>query len=244
MRKGYLWGVLLQGLLLATQALAADYAREQKWADEVLPAVLTGDPVWLEQGNGHKFLGLYTPADKARAGLVVVHGIGVHPDWGLISGLRQGLPEVGYATLSVQMPILRADAKSDEYPPTFEEAAERLAVAVKSLRDKGYTKVAIVSHSLGSRMAHHYLRRADAKADAWVSVGLGEAVDLGGLKLPVLDLIGQNDLPQVLKTAPARAAGLKAPGSAQQVAPGADHFFDRQEAALLNYVREYLDKTL
>src|SRR3989339_458094 len=111
--------MLMALCLVVLPASAADYAREKKWADEVLPSVLTGDPVWLELSSGHKFLTLYTEAPNAKAGVIVVHGMGVHADWGLISPLRQQLPEHGYATLSVQMPVLKADAKEAEYPATF-----------------------------------------------------------------------------------------------------------------------------
>ena len=96
---------LLIVLWLALPASASDYAREKKWADEVLPSVLTGDPVWLEISSGHKFLTLYTEANKAKAGVIVIHGMGVHPDWGLIGPLRQQLPDPGYATLSIQLPV-------------------------------------------------------------------------------------------------------------------------------------------
>ena len=39
----------------------------------------------------------------------LVHGLGIHPDWGLIGALRSDLPDAGYTTLSVQMPVLAAD---------------------------------------------------------------------------------------------------------------------------------------
>jgi hypothetical protein len=46
---------------------------------------MIGDPVWLELSSGHKFLTLYTEAESnAKAGVIVIHGMGVHPDWGLI----------------------------------------------------------------------------------------------------------------------------------------------------------------
>ncbi len=234
----------LAALLCGINAVASDYGREQKWADEVLPGVLTGDPVWLNQGNGHKFLGLYTPADPAKAALVVVHGIGVHPDWGLISGLRQELPAAGYATLSIQMPVLRADAKSDEYPPTFDDAAERLKLAVVFLKDKGYAKVAVVAHSLGARMSYHYLSGADTPVAAWVAIGAPAALDTAKLGQPILDIYGQNDLPQVISNGKARAQGLKHPKSAQIVVPGADHFFNGKDADLQKLVRDWLDQSL
>lgn len=116
-----LWMLML--LVLAGSAFAADYTREKKWADEVVPGVVVGDPVYLEQANGHKFLTLYTPVKDARAALVIVHGLGIHPDWGLIGVLRSQLPDHGYTTLSVQMPVLDNAAKAAAYTATFPEAA-------------------------------------------------------------------------------------------------------------------------
>lgn len=236
--------VLSLGLILP--AGAADYAREKKWADEVLPSVLTGDPVWLEISSGHKFLTLYTEANKAKAGVIVIHGMGVHPDWGLIGPLRQQLPERGYATLSVQMPVLKADAKQEQYPATFDEAAARIKVAVEFMAAKGYRKIALVTHSMGCRMTARYLElNPDSSVATWVAIGAPAALNYSKLKFPVLDLYGENDLPQVLKAAKTRAKSL--PGdskSAQAMVPKADHFFEGKDAQLLELVQTYLDKSL
>jgi pimeloyl-ACP methyl ester carboxylesterase len=234
-------------LALATPvALAADYAREKNWANEVLPSVMTGDPVWLELSGGHKYLTLYTEAGDAKAGVIVVHGMGVHPDWGLIGPLRQNLPERGYATLSIQMPVLKADSKGDAYPPTFDEAAERIKVAHDFMLAKGYKKIVIASHSMGARMTAHFLQRhPDTALAAWVAIGAPAALDYSKLKFPVLDLYGENDLPQVLKSANERAKGLRGNTKSSQVmAPKADHFFEGKDAQLLELVKVYLDKTL
>lgn len=233
-------------LLLALPAMAADYAREKKWADEVLPAVLTGDPVWLELSNGQKFLTLYTETANAKAGLIVVHGMGVHPDWGLIAPLRQRLPDLGYATLSVQMPVLKADAKGEDYPPTFDEAADRIKMALEFMKAKGYKRVALVTHSMGCRMtARFFEKNPNADVAAWVAIGAPAALDYGKLKLPVLDLYGENDLPAVLQSAKARAKGLAGnKKSAQAVAPKADHFFEGRDDQLVGLVKDYLDKNL
>lgn len=239
---------LIFTLLLALPAAAADYAREKKWADEVLPSVMTGDPVWLEvlkgPHSGRKFLTLYTEAPNAKAGVIVVHGMGVHPDWGLIGPLRQNLPDLGYATLSLQMPVLQADAKGEDYPATFDEAAARLAQAVAFMEAKGYKKIALVSHSMGCRMTARYLEQnPNAPIQAWVAIGASEALDYSKLKFPVLDMYGENDLPQVLKAAAQRGKGLKGK-SAQVVVPKADHFFEGRDKVLLENVRGFLDKSL
>lgn len=207
------------------------------------PGIVVGDPVYLEGRAGHKFLTLYTEAPHAKAGLVIVHGIGVHPDWGLIGTLRSALADHGYTTLSVQMPVLAPDAKVDEYPSTFGEAAERLTRAVDFLRAKGFEKIAMVSHSMGSRMTHHYLTRAPSTpAGAWVCIGWGGHGDFSRLKLPVLDLYGENDLPAVLEGAKRRAASIGNSNRSRQImAPQADHFFKSREAELVRYVRDFLD---
>ena len=65
------------------------------------------------------------------------------------------------------------------------------------------------------------------------------------MTLPVLDLYGENDLPAVLKGAQRRAASIKDVKRSQQVmAPQADHFFNNQQAELVRYVRDFLDKAL
>lgn len=237
---------LILTLMFALPAFSADYAREKKWADEVLPAVLTGDPVWLELSAGHKFLTLYTEASNAKAGLIVVHGMGVHPDWGLIAPLRQRLPDMGYATLSVQMPVLKADAKGNEYPPTFDEAAERIKTALDFMKAKGYKKIALVTHSMGCRMTARFLEKhPNANVDTWVAIGAPAALNYGKLKFPVMDLYGENDLPQVLEAAKTRAKGLSGNKKSMQVmAPKADHFFNGHDDQLVYLVRDYLDKTL
>jgi len=230
-------------LILSVPAFAAsDYAREKKWADEITPGIVVGDPVYLEQANQHKFLGIYTEAANAKAGVVVVHGIGIHPDWGMIGTLRSQLADQGYTTLSIQMPILAVDAKAEAYPPTFPEAAERLQLAVDYLKGKGYKKIAIVSHSMGSRMSHFYMVKNPPDVAAWAALGLASADTYKGIKAPVLDLYGAKDLPAVLSGAKKRLASLKGnPASKQVVIPGADHFFANHEDAMVKAVKDFLD---
>ena len=236
----------LLGFALLAPAIGfaqADYAREKRWADEITPAILVGDPVYLELRSGRKFLSIYTPGPKAAAGVIVVHGLGVHPDWGLINSLRSQLPEQGYATLSVQMPVLEAEARADRYPPLFPEAAERLAVAVAFLRGKGLSRVAVVSHSMGARMTNYFLNHpGDARVDAWVAIGLsGEFTAPATFTAPVLDLYGEKDLPAVLNDAAKRAAAIKGTrGSGQMQVAGADHFFGGVENELIRRVWQFL----
>ena len=236
-------------LLLAPLAChaQADHAREQRWADEIVPALVVGEPRYLELKSGRRFLAIYAASPKAAAGVIVVHGMGVHPDWGLIGSLRTGLAEQAYSTLAIQMPVLAADARGDRYPPLFPEAAERLAAAVAFLRGEGFAKIAVVSHSMGASMTNYYLNvTPNHGIAAWVAIGLsGAYTEPAAIGVPVLDLFGERDLPAVLQGAQRRAASLRRlRGSAQLEIPGVDHFFAGQEAELTRHVRAFLDRRL
>jgi len=238
--------VLALFLITAPLAEGADYVQEKKWADEIVPRVVVGDPVYLEEKGGHKFLTLFTNAPNAEAALVVVHGMGVHPDWGLIGTLRVALADAGYATLSVQMPVLASEAKGEDYPATFDQANERLRVAVEFLKTQGHKKIAIVSHSMGSRMTHHFLAKHSGQhIGAWVSIGMSGDEDFQSINPLVLDLYGENDTPAVLKSARERVASIMGrQGARQIIAPNADHFFNNQRGELAKYVTNFLSEWL
>jgi pimeloyl-ACP methyl ester carboxylesterase len=243
------WLIVFLSLVSISAFAASDYAREQRWADEITPAIVVGDPLYLTQKNGHKFLGIYTEAAKAKMAVVVVHGQGVNPDWGMIGTLRQRLPDSGYATLSIQMPVLAADATPQSYAGTFPEAVERLQLTVAYLKAKGYKRIAIVSHSMGSRMAYAYMKRNPADIDAWAALGMPAAPDghdvallYIGIAAPVLDLYGSQDLPQVLAGAPLRRASLEGKAESKQVViAGSDHFYAGHEDDMVKAVVDFLD---
>lgn len=240
-----LWLALLLALVSSNCLAQADYAREQRWADEITPAILVGDTVTLTLKDGRKFLGIYAPNAKARAGVVLVHGLGMHPDWSVVHPLRSQLAEQDYATLSVQMPVMAAGVPGEKYAPLFPEAAARIAVAVQYLRNKGHAKIIIVSHSYGARMTNVLLNQPDAPAiTAWVSIGItGEYTSPATFKAPVLDLYGENDFPGVLELAAKRASAIRSVrGSAQIRVAGADHFFQGMDNELVRNVKLFLDR--
>lgn len=228
---------------LANLAFAADYVREKKWADEITPGLVVGDPVYLEQHNHYKFLTLFTEAKDAKISVIIVHGSGIHPDWGMIGTLRTQLADEGYTTLSVQMPVLGADAKPEEYKATYQEAAERLKESIAFLKAKGYEKIGIVSHSMGSKMTHFYLvNNPDSGVSGWAALGISEVEDFSRINMPVLDLYGVNDFPWVLKGVNKRGESLQnKTGSKQVSVQKADHFYTSHEAEMVNQVKTFLD---
>jgi pimeloyl-ACP methyl ester carboxylesterase len=236
-------------MLLSVCCAAAemDYEREKRWSDQILPAVLVGDPVWIKQHNGHEFLGLYTPADKPRGAIIVGHGRGWNPDFELYGALRVRLAEAGYTTLAIQLPVLGPGAKVGDYLPTYDDAAERYELAAKYLEGKGFQNIAIVSHSLGATMANYYLIRADrTPVKAWVFVGIINGLEeMFRIKIPVLDVFGSKDWEITQVGGYERLKQIKkVPGSQQVIVADALHFFEGKEDELVKVVVSFLDQAL
>lgn len=221
-----------------------DYIRESRWSQEVLAGLVVGDPVYLSTPARPRVLALLTaPSTPSKGSVILVHGLGVHPDFGMIGGVRTALADAGFTTLSVQMPVLAADAPRDDYRATLPEAADRIAAAIAWLRARGVARIAIVSHSYGATMVDAFLARPDAaRIEAWVPVGM--LIDFSSApKQPVLDVLAEKEFNEVIATAPARKARLPKDGCSRDLTiAGADHYFDRRQQELTAAVAAFLER--
>jgi hypothetical protein len=237
-------------LFACNMAFAQDYEREKRWRDEVLPAIVVGEPVMLKTAAGREYLALFTEAKPAKGALLIIHGVGVHPDHGVIGVLRARFAERGWTTLSVQMPVLAADARAEDYYiKVFPEALERIGTAAAWLKVHSPARLAMISHGMGSWMANEYLDAAPgAPVSAWVCISLTGGFSWGRYfsKIPTLDVYAENDLPPVLSAAWRRSMALRtmAGASRQEVIAGTDHFYTGKEEALAEVIDAWLRQPL
>jgi len=241
------------------QLPAADQAREQRWAEQIEDSIVVGEPVWLEV-QGEKLLGIYTEEStgEPRGSVILIHGMGVHPNWDqVIYPLRTRLPEYGWTTLSIQMPVLARDARFADYAPLISEAIPRIQAAGRYLTERNAEPIFIVAHSLGTLMAEACLAATpDLPARGLVAIGM-TASDIDPLlnslgyiekiSLPVFDLYGSRDLPAVLETAAARKKAARKAGNThyrQLEIEGADHFFTGLDDELVRRVRGWLEQEI
>jgi pimeloyl-ACP methyl ester carboxylesterase len=250
--------ILLAASLWGQSAHASDILKEQRWASQLTDQLVVGEPVQIKAG-AREFFAIYTPAAAAekRGGVILLHGMGAHPDWPeVIAPLREGLPESGWATLSIQMPILDNEAEITRYIPLFPEGYERINAAIAYLQAQGIQNIVLVAHSLGAGMGAAYLAAAGPESKtvrAFVGIGMNQFTDpeapihtptsLSKITIPVLDLYGELDNEGVRASAQARASAAKQAGNAaylKVVMPGADHFFRGQETALVSRVSSWL----
>ena len=259
MRKYFLlaFAVLLPfQYITSTQAeTRSDTAKEQRWSEQIVDQLIDGEDVWLN-AHGHRFLTIYTPAEDEppKGTVILIHGTGAHPDWPqVIQPLRSGLAESGWQSLSLQMPLPPADAGEEIQELLIREGADRISAALDWLTQQGAGKVSLIAHSRGGVDLLFYAADSqDERLLSLVVIGVNGAYknvpdsaaplqSLSKIKLPVLDVYGDGDLPGVLETAEARrAAADNSTGFQQSRVAGADHFFDGSDAELLDLVRDWL----
>ena len=232
-------------MLLSSSAFAqTDSAREARWRAEVEPGLVVGDAYTLTTAVGQPFFSIFTDGKQKQVAFVLVHGVGVHPDFGLIGRLRVLLADAGYATLAIQMPVRpKETTDATEYASTFPDATARLASAHAWLRQRGYARVILASHSMGAWMANVYFQQTpDAPYVAWIAMGVtGRILPLKSNSLPVLDLYGQNDLAPNLSSAWLRRAHLVLlPQSQQVMIANADHHYAGVEAEASRVIVDFV----
>lgn len=254
----FVFGIALLFCLSTSHLHASDLAKEKRWADQVVDAIITGEAEWLKADN-LEFLSIYTESasDKPIGGVVLMHGIGVHPNWAdVILPLRTQLPDYGWHTLSLQMPILENEAEDKDYVPLFSEIAPRVDAGIDFLKSKGVTHIVLIGHSMGATMASYYLANDDQpEIKALVMVGATGYTfkdperdviqSLKKIQKPVMDLSGSEDLPDVLATQALKAETAKAAGNDQYHEvriQGANHFLVGKEDELVKEVGEWIEQ--
>ncbi|MGD8558712.1 MAG: DUF3530 family protein [Gammaproteobacteria bacterium] len=259
-RSKVLWWVFVSCCISVGASQAAsksDRAKEKRWESQIVDSLLVGEDVKLD-ADGVEFLGLYAEnhTGTSKGGVIIIHGIGVHPAWpDVIEPLRMNLPDRGWHTLSIQMPILENEAEGKDYIPLFDEVPGRITAAVEFLQEREVAPIVVVAHSLGASMAGYYLAQKDQPAiKAAVLIGFGNMLQdeksplnslniIRNIKVPVLDLYGANDLKPVLEYAPKRKQAMQTMSNKvyqQQKVEGANHFFQGKEMELVKIVDSWL----
>lgn len=237
---------LLSCLLFASNVQASDLAKEQRWREQVVDAILDGEPVDLNDGK-NDFLSIYTEGNEDnKTGVIIMHGIGIHPDYPtVVNPLRVGLAESGWHTLSLQLPVLPNEAEGKDYEPLIPEATPRIKAGIDYLKEQGMNKIAIVAHSLGTWMAGYAIEKGGVEVVTYVAIGMNiPAIEsIPAIRVPMLDLYGGNDLPEVVDNAGKRKSAASQNKQYQQtMTSGADHFFNGLEDELITTVDDWLQK--
>ncbi|NOX09005.1 MAG: alpha/beta fold hydrolase [Gammaproteobacteria bacterium] len=246
-------------LSIVPASYASDLEKEKRWSEQITNAILVGEAQWLEDQQG-KFLTIYSESNRShvKGAVIILHGMGAHPDWqDVIYPLRTRLPDAGWATLSIQMPILPNSANQTEYLPLFDEVQPRIQAAINFLEQQKQGPIILLGHSLGATMGAHYLANTPKnKIQAFIAIGMSSsdtdpkfnnAEHLAKINIAILDLYGSQDLDGVLDSAKKRKSAAKkgANRAYRQIkVEGADHMFNGLDDELLQITGSWLHKVI
>ena len=214
--------------------------------------------IWLD-ANGEQFQAILSKQtnEQAKGAAIILHGMGAHPDWPqLISPLRKALPEYGWTTLSIQMPIIAAENQIEDYGKTLDRAAARVEAAVGALHELKFRNIVAIGHSFGAANMLHYFEQADGRRIvALVAVGLQDyafvkpPINILALieksNIPILDIYGSRDYKKATDQAADRRLAAKKGGNkdfVQMEVEGANHYFTKLEDVLIKRIRGWMEK--
>jgi len=251
--------IFLLSFMFTCQVSAQDIQaqnREQQIAEK-LALIAGADEIVSLKAPGGRFIGIYQRAKTGESHGVVIlaHGMGAHPDWpDVISPLRTQLPEFGWSTFSIQMPILSPDEPVAEYGKTLKVAKSRLNAAIDYLHTREIEQIILLGYSFGAVQVASYLASGKNKnVKAFVSVsmlsqkfikpGLDVFKLIGGIDLPMLDIYGDEDLPDVRRGSDDRRLAASKNGNRdfkQIELKHAGHHYQGVEDALVEQIQIWL----
>lgn len=251
--------IFLLSFMFTCQVSAQDIQaqnREQQIAEK-LALIAGADEIVSLKAPGGRFIGIYQRAKTGESHGVVIlaHGMGAHPDWpDVISPLRTQLPEFGWSTFSIQMPILSPDEPVAEYGKTLKVAKSRLNAAIDYLHTWEIEQIILLGYSFGAVQVASYLASGkNENVRAFVSVsmlsqkfikpGLDVFKLIGGIDLPMLDIYGDEDLPDVRRGSDDRRLAASKNGNRdfkQIELKHAGHHYQGAEDSLVEQIQIWL----
>ncbi len=180
--------------------------------------------------------------------VVLAHGRGEGPDGKVVGPLRRSInKELGFFTLSLQMPVLPVK-DFQAYAPTFPDAYATIQAAIDYLtKEKGIKRIYVMGYSMGARMTAAFLvEKPHPAVVGFIGVGLlkggGEPLDANQnvrrMSLPVIDIYADNT-PLDLKSAEDRQS-LVSDRYRQTRMEGANHTFQGYDERLAQIIISWL----
>ena len=248
---------LLTVISMVTVAEDIDRGWESQITQKLVEETVIGKIIWCNTGES-SFLTLFNgqPAPRSRGAAIILHGMGAHPDWPeVIAPIRLTLPDRGWSTLSIQLPVLAPEMPVAAYGKTVKESGQRIRAAVKMLRDMEFSNIVIIGHSFGAATAASYIAGNNGNGIlAFVSIGirsqkfLNPTLDLMDqiekINIPVFDVYGSRDFDDIVRSAADRRLAASKNGNhayRQTEIRDADHNFIGLESALINLISDWLE---
>ena len=233
---------------------AAESSREA-FINERLAAYATADELLWLMASGEQFIALHNLATNPSGVVLILHDMGSHADWpDIIAPLRALLPPHGWSTLSIQLPVLPLTEPLSRYRDTLPEAYARVEATIAHLHGQQVSNIVLLGYGVGAAIAANYLlTEKDNNLIAFVAISISAQKffrsefdtlkKISEIRAPVLDIIAEQDIPEVLSSAEARRINASKNDDRQYqqlIIRGSTHQYFRQEKNLALQISHWL----
>ncbi len=229
MKSRFIFFIICLFHLSGNICFASDEKRESDFAEAINRVLMQGKAVWLE-AEGKKFFGIYNQGEKvtSKGAVIILHDMGGHPDQQpVIHDLRTFLSEHDWSTLALQMPLREVGVDMEDYYVLFPEAVSRIQAGISYAKSNGAESIIIVGYGLGGLMGIYAQseQMLDIKALVVISLPVPKTENKAAqtlqfmrrIKIPMLDIYGALDLPEVTLSAKDRRQAAKENEAYRQV---------------------------
>ena len=223
-------------LIYCLPANASNLWEEDKISQRIQKVTNNSEIVWLKTDSRQPVLALHKEPliTKIKGATIILHDIGHQPDWAqVIAPLRNQLPQNGWHTLSIQMPIPDPIWQFTSPEDIYTESVKRLEAAINYLQGKNISHLVLIAQGDSAALAAHYLSTNQHPFSAFVAVSIthNEQVDdwrnldksMRSLNLATLDIYAEHDKPEVLRYTELRLAAARVFGGNMRTAPPIPH---------------------
>lgn len=261
-KKYSIFITMLSAWLICTGVPAYDNGREQLIAERLQDRLKVGEAVRI-QTDKSDFFSIYTEqiSNETQGAIILLHNLGGHPDWPVVtSPLRKSMPQRGWTTLSIQLPVLPPEESIAAYGKTLADACQRLDKALTFLSEKEIETVVLLGYGFGAATAMHCSTQMNSNDSLLLGIAavsplaqpflrpplkLLEVIE--EVEIPILDIYGSRDFKEVIdQAADRRLAGRKGenPWYQQIEIEGADHHFSGLDTVLNKRISGWLKKLI
>lgn len=262
----YLTSLLLNGMAAAWAEVTP---AELRLSQDLAESVKIGTVVHLGDAP-QNFLAIFLEAHtlKPLGGVIILPDLNSHADWPeVVSPLRRRLADLGWSTLSLQLPAGSASAfdinknqqnDNSAYNAFAQEVSRRIQLAISYCRNQHITNIVLLGHRFGAILAARFLgdiSTPDHSINTLVTVSLYSPImnsdtllnndTLEKIKIPFLEIIPGQSEKYVLQLAQTRKILMERSGHdnyRQILIMGADYTFSDAEITLASRIHTWLAK--
>ena len=243
--------IMIPDIVLGNDSYEPDKSRELMIYEQNLNEIFDGEHVYVNYKHG-RFSMLEIYNQNYKSAVLYLHGRGLNPnEQNLAHPIRVEMSSF-YNTYSLQLPVLKKQSTYYEYSQIFYDSDERILSAIEHILRKN-DKVILIAHSCGVHMLMSYIKNKNLSShiSSLVLIGSG-AVDKGQkliysypyekIKIPILDLFGENDFDLVLRKSNERNKSIQKTHSKSQqiIIKSSNHYHNDNSNRVITHVKKWL----